>query len=81
MGVAPRPRRLVRPAHLASDLRATLRFTRGVDDYVGLDAGRYRRFWIRRSSSERRRDFNPPDLSTAQRTLRACWLLGVRLQR
>ena len=28
------------------------------------------RFWIRRSSSERRRDFNPPDLGAAQRTLR-----------
>src|SRR5271166_5700166 len=33
-------------------------------------ARRYPRFWIRRSSSERRRDFNPPDLGAAQRTLR-----------
>jgi len=29
----------------------------------------YPRLWIRRSSSERRRDFNPPDLGAAQRTL------------
>src|SRR5208337_615544 len=33
-------------------------------------ARHYPRFWIRRSSSERRRDFNPPDLGAAQRTLR-----------
>jgi hypothetical protein len=26
-------------------------------------------FWIRRSSSERRGDFNPPDSCAAQRTL------------
>src|SRR5271166_2311541 len=32
-------------------------------------ARHYPRFWIRRSSSERRRDFNPPDLGAAQRTL------------
>ncbi len=34
-------------------------------------ARRYPRLWIRRSSSERRRDFNPPDQCAAQRTLRA----------
>src|SRR5271167_3159524 len=34
-------------------------------------ARHYPRFWIRRSSSERRRDFNPPDSCAAQRTLRA----------
>src|SRR5271165_2028353 len=33
-------------------------------------ARHYPRFWIQRSSSERRRDFNPPDLGAAQRTLR-----------
>ena len=33
-------------------------------------ARHYPRFWIRRSSSERRRDFNPPDSCAAQRTLR-----------
>ena len=33
-------------------------------------ARHYSRFWIRRSSSERRRDLNPPDLHAAQRTLR-----------
>ena len=33
-------------------------------------ARRYPRLWIQRSSSERRRDFNPPDLGAAQRTLR-----------
>src|SRR5262249_26516422 len=38
-------------------------------------ARHYPRLWIRRSSSERRRDFNPPDLGAAQRTL---WLLGPR---
>src|ERR1700747_815232 len=32
-------------------------------------ARHYPRLWIRRSSSERRRDFNPPDLGAAQRTL------------
>jgi len=32
-------------------------------------ARHYPRFWIRRPSSERRRDFNPPDLGAAQRTL------------
>jgi hypothetical protein len=31
-------------------------------------ARHYPRLWIRRSSSERRRDFNPPDLGAAQRT-------------
>jgi len=33
-------------------------------------ARHYPRFWIRRSSSERRRDLNPPDLGAAQRTVR-----------
>ena len=33
-------------------------------------ARHYPRFWIRRSSSERRRDFNPPEQCAAQRTLR-----------
>jgi len=32
-------------------------------------ARHYPRFWIWRPSSERQRDFNPPDLSAAQRTL------------
>ena len=31
----------------------------------------YPRLWIQRPSSERRRDFNPPDSCAAQRTLRA----------
>ena len=35
-------------------------------------ARHYPRLWIRRSSSERRRDFNPPDLGAAQRTLQPC---------
>jgi hypothetical protein len=34
-------------------------------------ARRYSRFWIQRSSSERRRDFNPPEQHAAQRTLRS----------
>src|SRR6516162_7985859 len=29
----------------------------------------YRRFWIRRPSSERQRDFNPPDQRAAQRKI------------
>src|SRR5580692_8418355 len=29
----------------------------------------YPRLWIRRSSFERRRDFNPPELRAAQRTI------------
>jgi hypothetical protein len=33
-------------------------------------ARHYPRLWIQRSSSERRRDLNPPDLGAAQRTLR-----------
>ena len=33
-------------------------------------ARHYPRVWIRRSSSERRRDFNPPERRAAQRTLR-----------
>jgi hypothetical protein len=33
-------------------------------------ARHYPRVWIRRSSSERRRDFNPPEQRAAQRTLR-----------
>jgi hypothetical protein len=33
---------------------------------------RYPRLWIWRPSSERQRDFNPPDLGAAQHTLRAC---------
>jgi hypothetical protein len=37
----------------------------------------YPRFWIQRSSSERRRDFNPPEQRAAQRTLRP--LLTSRL--
>src|SRR6516165_7215685 len=32
-------------------------------------ARHYPRLWIQRSSSERRRDLNPPDLGAAQRTL------------
>jgi hypothetical protein len=35
-------------------------------------ARHYPRFWIRRSSFERRRDLNPPDQRAAQRTLRRC---------
>ena len=35
-------------------------------------ARNYPRFWIRRSSFERRRDLNPPDQRAAQRTLRRC---------
>ena len=35
-------------------------------------ARNYPRFRIRRSSSERRRDFNPPEQRAAQRTLRPC---------
>src|SRR5580700_7972832 len=34
-------------------------------------ARNYPHFWIQRSSSERRRDLNPPDLRAAQRTLRS----------
>lgn len=34
-------------------------------------ARRYPRLWIRRSSPERRRDFNPPDPCAARRTLRS----------
>src|SRR5215469_15040271 len=34
-------------------------------------ARHYPRLWIQRSSSERRRDLNPPDLGAAQRTLRS----------
>jgi hypothetical protein len=34
-------------------------------------ARRYPRLWIRRSSSEHRRDFNPPEQCAAQRTLRS----------
>ena len=33
-------------------------------------ARNYPRFWIQRSSSEHRRDFNPPEQCAAQRTLR-----------
>src|SRR6185312_13280569 len=33
-------------------------------------ARHYPRLWIQRPSSERRRDFNPPDSCAAQRTLR-----------
>src|SRR3982750_2220007 len=37
----------------------------------------YRRFWIQRSSSERRRDFNPPDQCAAQRKIDArCYQSG-----
>ena|SRR5438309_2206531 len=32
----------------------------------------YRRFWIQRSSSERRRDLNPPDQCAAQRKIHTC---------
>jgi hypothetical protein len=35
-------------------------------------ARHYSRFWIRRSSFERRRDFNPPEQCAAQRTLPRC---------
>ncbi len=34
-------------------------------------ARHYPRLWIRRSSPERRRDLNPPDLGAAQRAVRA----------
>ena len=35
-------------------------------------ARHYPRLWIQRPSSERRRDFNPPDSCAAQRTIRPC---------
>jgi len=38
---------------------------------VSRPARHYPRFWIWRPSSERQRDFNPPDLGAAQRTLSA----------
>ena len=41
-------------------------------------ARHYPRFWIRRSSSERRRDFNPPEQRAAQHTL--CPLLTSTLR-
>src|SRR5947209_3137581 len=41
-------------------------------------ARRYSRFWIRRFSSERRRDFNPPEQRAAQHTL--CPLLTSALR-
>src|SRR5260370_20529334 len=52
-------------------------------------ARHYPRFWIRRSSSERRRDFNPHEQRAAQHTLqrsptspeRACPHCGLRLHR
>ena len=40
-------------------------------------ARHYPRFRIRRSSSERRRDFNPPEQRAAQRTLRSVPPLGA----
>src|SRR5712692_6295391 len=39
----------------------------------------YRRFWIQRSSSERRRDLNPPDQRAAQRKIHPRRLHGRRL--
>src|SRR5712691_5653282 len=39
----------------------------------------YRRFWIQRSSSERRRDLNPPDQRAAQRKIHARGLHGHAL--
>jgi hypothetical protein len=41
------------------------------DSDGGIIAGHYRRFWIRRSSSERRRDLNPPDQCAAHRKIHA----------
>src|ERR1700739_3629887 len=38
--------------------------------------GHYPRLWIQRPSSERRRDFNPPDSCAAQRTLWAVLSFG-----
>jgi hypothetical protein len=39
-------------------------------DFVLRPASRYSRFWIWHPSSERQRDFNPPEQCAAQRTLR-----------
>ena len=39
----------------------------------------YRRFWIQRSSSERRRDLNPPDQCAAQRKVHAGRFHGNRI--
>src|SRR5262249_28887127 len=44
-------------------------------------ARHYPRLWIRRPSFERRRDFNPPDLSAAQRPLRPLLTSGLRSDR
>jgi hypothetical protein len=41
-------------------------------------ARHYPRLWIQRPSSERRRDFNPPDSCAAQRTLRRSQTSRVR---
>src|SRR5882724_8785877 len=40
-------------------------------------ARHYPRLWIQRPSSERRRDFNPPDSCAAQRTLRPFCLVCI----
>jgi hypothetical protein len=44
-------------------------------------ARHYPRLWIQRSSSERRRDLNPPDLGAAQRTLWASLTSPVHASR
>src|SRR6266487_1585967 len=41
-------------------------------------ARHYPRLWIQRPSSERRRDFNPPDSCAAQRTLRPLLTSALR---
>src|ERR1035438_3177680 len=40
-------------------------------------ARHYPRLWIQRPSSERRRDFNPPDSCAAQRTVRIIRMMVV----
>src|SRR6266498_5806720 len=44
-------------------------------------ARHYPRLWIQRPSSERRRDFNPPDSCAAQRTLRPLLTSALRSDR
>ena len=64
-------RRSVAQVHLACFRLSPLCLKRLLHTFHFLrPATYYRRFWIQRPSSERRRDFNPPDSCAAQRTLR-----------
>jgi hypothetical protein len=66
-----------RSALAVSDFRLRARLGFSIPSTFPQPARSYSRFWIQRSSFERRRDLNPPELCAAQRTVGLIHTPGV----